>query len=56
PFLSDKYDLTQHPNYKLTSDYDPKNIFDIEKYLNRKTKIHPGDEFIVVDADSLPSA
>ena len=56
PFLSDKYDLTQHPNYKLTSDYDPKNTFDIEKYLNRKAKIHPGDEFIVVDADSLPSA
>ncbi len=56
PFLSDKYDLTQHPNYKLTSDYDSKNIFDIEKYLNRKTKIHPGDEFIVVDADSLPPA
>ena len=56
PFLSDKYDLTQHPNYKLTSDYDPKNTFDIEKYLKRKEKIHPGDEFIVVDADSLPSA
>ena len=56
PFLSDKYDLTQHPNYKLTSDYDPKNTFDIEKHLNRKTKIHPGDEFIVVDADSLPPA
>ena len=56
PFLSDKYDLTQHPNYKLTSDFDEKNRFDIEKYLNRKTEIHPGDEFIVVDADSLPSA
>ena len=56
PFISDKYDLTQHPNYKLTSDYAPKNTFDIEKYLNRKEKIHPGDEFIVVDADSLPSA
>ena len=56
PFLSDKYDLTQHPNYKLTSDYDPKNTFDIEKYLNRKEKIYPGDEFIVVDADSLPPA
>ena len=56
PFLSDKYDLTQHPNYELTSDYDPKNTFDIEKFLNRKEKIHPGDEFIVVDADSLPSA
>ena len=56
PFLSDKYDLTQHPNYKLTSDYDPKNIFDIEKYLNRKEKISPNDEFVVIDADSLPSA
>ena len=56
PFLSDKYDLTQHPNYKLTSGYNPKNTFDIEKYLNRKEKIHPGDEFIVMDADSLPSA
>ena len=56
PFLSDKYDLTQHPNYELTSDYDPKNTFDIEKYLNRKEKISPNDEFVVIDADSLPSA
>ena len=56
PFLSDKYDLTQHPSYKLTSDYDPKNTFDIEKYLNRKEKISPNDEFVVIDADSLPSA
>ena len=39
PFLSDKYDLTQHPNYKLTSDYDPKNEFDIEKYLEHKLVI-----------------
>ena len=56
PFLSDKYDLTQHPNYKLTSDYDPKNTFDIEKYLNRKEKINSNDEFVVINADSLPSA
>ena len=56
PFLSDKYDLTQHPNYRLTSDYDPKNTFDIEKYLNRKEKINPNDEFVVIDTDSLPSA
>ena len=54
PFLSDKYDLTQHPNYKLTADYDPKNTFDIEKYLHLKIKIHPSDAFVVVDADSLP--
>ena len=56
PFLSDKYDLTQHPNYKLTSDYDPNNTFDIEKYLNRKEKINHNDEFVVIDADSLPPA
>ena len=56
PFLSDKYDLTQHPNYKYTSDYDPKNELDIEKFLNRKEKIHPDDTFIMVDADSLPPA
>ena len=56
PFLSDKYDLTQHPNYKYTSDYDSKNALDIEKFLNRKEKIHPDDTFIMVDADSLPPA
>ena len=56
PFLSDKYDLTRHPNYKYTSDYDPKNALDIEKFLNRKEKIHPDDTFIMVDADSLPPA
>ena len=56
PFLSDKYDLTQHPSYKYTSDYDPKNALDIEKFLNRKEKIHPDDTFIMVDADSLPPA
>ena len=56
PFLSDKYDLTQHPNYKYTSDYDPKNELNIEKFLNRKEKIHPDDTFIMVDADSLPPA
>ena len=54
PFLSEKYDLTQHPNYKLTADYDPQNTFDIEKYLHPKIKIHPNDAFVVVDADSLP--
>ena len=54
PFLSDKYDLTQHPNYKLTADYDPKHTFDIEKYLHPKIKIHPNDAFVVMDADSLP--
>ena len=49
PFLSDKYDLTQHPNYKYTSDYDSKNVFDIEKFLNRKIKLKAKDVFDVVD-------
>ena len=48
PFLSEKYDLTQHPNYKLTADYDPQNTFDIEKYLHPKIKIHPSDAFVVI--------
>ena len=50
PFLSDKYDLTQHPNYKYTSDYDKKNEFDIEKFLSRRLKLKAGDEYVVVDA------
>ena len=41
---------------KYTSDYDPKNALDIEKFLNRKEKIHPDDTFVMVDADSLPPA
>lgn len=49
PFLSNKYDLTQHPNYKYTSDVDDKNWFDIEKYLNRKLKLRDIDEYIVID-------
>ena len=55
-FLSDKYDLTQHPNYKLTSDANPKNALDIEKYLSHKEKIHSDDQFVLVDVDSLPPA
>ena len=51
PFLSDKYDLTQHPNYKLTGDYDKKNMFDIEKYLDRHLKLKPSDTYDVVEAD-----
>ena len=51
PFLSNKYDLTQHPNYKLTGDYDKKNLFDIEKFLDRRLKLKPSDVYNVVDAD-----
>ena len=51
PFKSDKYDLTQHPNYKYTSDYDKKNEFNIEQFLSRRLKLKAGDEYVVVDAD-----
>ena len=50
PFLSDKYDLTQHPNYKYTADYDKKYTFDIEKYLNRRMKLKRDEVFDVVEA------
>ena len=53
PFLSDKYDPTQHPNYKLTGDYDKRNLFDIEKFLDRQLKLKPSDVYDVVDADEL---
>ena len=49
PFLSDKYDLTKHPNYKYTADADDKNWFDIEKYLDRKMKLKASDEFEVIE-------
>ena len=52
PFLSDKYDLTQHPNFKLTADYDMKNAFDIEQFLNHKAKLSKKDVFTVVDGDA----
>ena len=51
PFLSDKYDLTQHPNYKYTSDYDKRNTFDIEKFLNHTMRLRKGEVFTVVDAE-----
>ena len=53
PFLSDKYDLTQHPNFKLTADYDEKNTFDIGRFLDHKAKLHRQDSFVVVNVDEL---
>ena len=50
PFLSDKYDLTKHPNYRYTADYDKKYTFDIEKYLDHRLKLRAGDVYEVVDA------
>ena len=53
PFLSDKYDLTQHPNYKLTGDYDKKNTFNIEKFLDHRLKLKPSDTYDVVETDEI---
>ncbi len=49
PFLSEKYDITQHPNYKYLSDYDPKNAFNIEKYLNRNLKLKDEEIFMTYE-------
>ena len=51
PFMSDKYDLTRHPNFQYTADSDEKNRFDIEKFLNHRLKLRAKDEFEVVEAD-----
>jgi len=51
PFLSDKYDLTQHPNYKYTADFDKRYTFDIEKFLNHRMKLKTNDEYEVVEVD-----
>ena len=50
PFFSDKFDITRHPKYKYLSDADPKNAFDIEKFLSTKLKLKPEEEFEVFDA------
>ncbi len=49
PFLSDKYDLKKHPNYRLTADYDKKNTFALEKYVKRKMRLKPEEEFEVLE-------
>ena len=52
PFLSDKYDLTKHPNYKYTADADKRNVFDIERYIRKqKVVVKPNDIFDVYELD-----
>ena len=51
PFISDKYDLTQHPNYKYLADADPKNAFDVEKYLSARLRLHAEDDYEVYEVD-----
>ena len=52
PFMSNKYDITKHPNYKYLSDADPKNNFDIEKYLSTQLKTKPDDVYEVFEVDA----
>ena len=49
PFLSDKYDLTQHPNYRMTADYDKRNYFDVVKFLSHNLILKADDEYDVID-------
>ena len=51
PFLSDKYDLTQHPNFKYTADADKKNWFDVEKYLNHELVLKPDDKYEFIEVE-----
>ena len=51
PFLSDKYDITTHPNYRYLSDSDPKNAFHIEKYLSRQLKLRLEEESMAYEID-----
>jgi len=53
PFLSDKYDITKHPNYKLTADFDERNTFDVQEYLQHRLKLK-GDEVCSVYEADLP--
>ncbi len=52
PFFSDKYDLTRHPNFKYTADADPKNVFDMERYMKKqRAVVKPTDRFDVYEID-----
>ena len=51
PFLSDKFDITKHPNYKYLSDYDKKNAFDIERFLSARLKLRPDEQFAAYSID-----
>ena len=51
PFLSDKYDITKHPNYRFTSDYDERNAFDIQDYLQHRLKLKENDVYNVYEED-----
>ncbi len=49
PFLSDKYDITKHPNYRFTSDYDESNAFDVQEYLQHRLKLKENEVYSVYE-------
>ncbi len=51
PFLSQKYDITKHPLYRYTSDYDKRNAFDIERFLSNRLRIKPDERYQVKTVD-----
>ena len=56
PFLSDKYDITKHPNYRLTADANPRNAFDIERFLSTRLKPKPNEVYKVYEVDTTDDA
>ena len=56
PFFSEKYDITRHPQYKYLSDANPKNIFDMDKYLRRKLTVRPDDVFECCEMEAPPAS
>jgi len=53
PFLSDKYDITKHKNYRYLSDADPKNAFDIGKFISAKLKVKPEEQYEFFEYEPL---
>ena len=53
PFLSEKYDITKHPQYKYTADANPKFAFDVKAYLQHRLKVKPEEEFEVYDLGEI---
>ena len=56
PFLSDKYDITKHPNYRFTADADPRKAFDIEQFLSTRLKPKPNEVYQVFEVDATEGA
>ncbi len=52
PFLSEKYDITKHPNYRYIADADPKNAFNIEKFLSTRLRLKASETFDVYEVDT----